>query len=99
VRATGRRIDQPIDAAADDVYPPQLDVTISPADGQDWVDPGLLGADVDSEPVVPPDYAPPEELLASLHTADGSDAPATWDAMATSDDPAVRALATFWRDL
>lgn len=90
------------DAAGFD--PPMLEVSISPADGQDWVDPGLLGGaagdagdvgDLGPEPAAL--YAAPDDLLSSLHAAEGSDTGADWDSLAGSDDPAVRALAEFWR--
>ncbi len=86
--------------AGDDTYPPHLDlteVTVSPADGQEWVDPGLLGGehtDVDLDQSAP--AASPEELLDSLHSADGSEGEPSWDAALNSDDPAVRSLAAFW---
>lgn len=88
--------------AADDTYPPHLDlteVTVSPADGQEWVDPSLLGdehTDLDLDQGTGGPAASPEELLDSLHSADGSEGEPSWDAALNSDDPAVRSLAAFW---
>lgn len=81
----------------DDAYPPHLDVAIEPADGRAWVDPELLGADLDHEPLGGGTYAPPAELLDSLRGPD-PDAAATpsWEALAGSEDPAIRALAARW---
>jgi hypothetical protein len=75
------------------VEPALYEAPFSPADGQDWVDPGLLGGG--TGPFA--EFAPPDELLSSLHAADGSDAAPDWDALCASDDPAVRSLAQFWR--
>jgi hypothetical protein len=88
--------------ADDDTYPPHLDlteVTVSPTDGQEWVDPGLLGdehTDVALGDGATAPVASPEELLDSLHSADGSEGEPSWDAALNSDDPAVRSLAAFW---
>jgi len=81
-------------APVEEAYPPHLDVAISPTDGQEWVDPGLLGGEIDHEPVA--HLAPPAELLDSLHAADGGDGEPSWDAAHNSADPAVRSLAAFW---
>lgn len=81
--------------AGDEPYPPHLDVAITPADGQEWVDPSLLGDDhLEAEPVS--HLASPEELLGSLHEASGSDGEPSWEAAHNSDDPAIRSLAAFW---
>lgn len=81
--------------AADAPYPPHLDVAITPTDGQEWVDPGLLGDDhLEAEPVS--HLASPEELLGSLHDAAGSDGEPSWEAAHNSEDPAIRSLAAFW---
>jgi hypothetical protein len=91
---------EPADSGADhidDVYPPHLEVAISPTDGQEWVDPGLLGDDHgDLEQEQGPSMASSDELLGSLHAVDGSDGEPSWDAAHNSDDPAVRSLAAFW---
>ncbi|HEX3816583.1 MAG TPA: hypothetical protein VHX59_27385 [Mycobacteriales bacterium] len=89
------------ESAAEDVYPPHLDVTISPTDGQEWVDPGLLGdGHLDLQENLDhgsgPSMASPDELLGSLHSADGSEGEPSWEAAHNSDDPAVRSLAAFW---
>jgi hypothetical protein len=78
-------------------YPPPLDVDVVPTDGLDWVDPGLLGSETDAGPHFA--VAHPDELLASVHSADGGDGEPTWEAMHASDDPATRALAAFWDPL
>jgi hypothetical protein len=81
--------------AGDEPYPPHLDVAITPTDGQEWVDPSLLGDDhLEAEPVS--HLASPEELLGSLHDAAGSDGEPSWDAAHNSEDPAIRSLAAFW---
>lgn len=75
----------------DDV--PRLEVSVTPADGLDWVDPDLLGRAAMPDVSVP--VASAEELLADLQAAgDGDD---TWESAAASDDPAIRALAAHWR--
>ncbi|HVX44179.1 MAG TPA: hypothetical protein VHC49_09840 [Mycobacteriales bacterium] len=84
-----------LEPAAASIEPLPFEVPFGPVDGQDWVDPGLLGGDAGPEPVA--DYAPPEELLSSLHAAGGAEGAADWDVLGASDDPAVRALAEFWR--
>jgi hypothetical protein len=81
--------------AGDEAYPPHLDVAITPTDGQEWVDPNLLGDDhLEAEPVS--HLASSEELLGSLHESSGSDGEPSWEAAHNSDDPAVRSLAAFW---
>lgn len=81
--------------AGDETYPPHIDVAITPTDGQEWVDPNLLGDDhLEAEPVS--HLASPEELLGSLHEASGSDGEPSWEAAHNSEDPAIRSLAAFW---
>lgn len=89
---------QPADASP---FPPPLDLDVVPPDGSDWVDPGLLGepsaewgAGVDPAPFVAMDD--PHALLADLHAADLAEGEPSWDALAGSDDPAIRALALHW---
>jgi len=82
----------------DGPFPVRLDVDVETADGLDWVDPELLGngpAGFLADPLPP--YAPRADLLADLHHAAGSDGAASWESLAGSDDPAVRALAMHWR--
>jgi hypothetical protein len=67
-------------------FPPHLEVDVTPADGQDWVDPGHLG---EPEPGYVASTESPQALLAGLHETEGADP-------ATSDDPAIRSLALFW---
>jgi hypothetical protein len=66
-------------------FPPYLEVDVTPADGQDWVDPYLLGA---PERAFTPD-TDPRAALHHLAAAEGADP-------ARSEDPAIRALALFW---
>lgn len=87
---------------AADPFPPALEVDVAPTDGGPWVDPDLLGAAgadgadwSGTDPTPPTD--PPSALLADLAAADGADPAADWPALAASDDPAVSALARFWR--
>ena len=81
-------------APADDPFPPALSLDVDPADGGPWADPDLLG----SEPEDPePRTDPPLALLADLTAADGGDEGAGWSGVETSDDPAIRSLAAFWR--
>lgn len=90
---------EPAPSHDDDSFPPHLEVSIMPTDGRDWVDPALLGADLDTdlghEPSAAP-YALPEELLGALHAADGSGGEPSWESLRASDDPAIRALAALW---
>lgn len=67
-------------------FPPHLEVDVTPADGQDWVDPDHLG---EPEPGYLAGTESPQALLAGLHETEGADP-------ATSDDPAIRSLALFW---
>jgi hypothetical protein len=97
---------QPVDAMP---FPPLLDLDVTPSDGQAWVDPalaggtGLDGAGLGDDDLggdvlgVEPSADPPAALLADLHAADGGgdDAPSL-AALATSEDPAIRALAAHW---
>lgn len=79
-----------------DSFPPVLDLDVTPADGQDWVDPDLLGGPgTGVSPFAPVD--PPEALLSDLYQADGGADTPSWDEVSASDDPAIRALAAFWR--
>ena len=71
-------------------FPAYIEVDVTPADGRGWVDPRLLG-----EPE-PPDPQPPPgtgtgaaAALHDLRAAEGGDP-------ASSEDPAIRALARFW---
>lgn len=80
-----------------DPFPPALDLDVTPADGGPWTDPELIGgtgADPDADTAYAP--AEPAALLSDLSAADG-DPDATWQDLADSDDPAVRALAAHWR--
>ena len=79
-------------APADDPFPPALSLDVEPADGGPWADPDLLGADPGEEPRTDPPLA----LLTDLSYADGGDSP-DWASVESSDDPAIRALATYWR--
>lgn len=85
---------QPVDAHA---FPPHLDLDVVPADGLSWVDVDLLGdaTAVPTAPLVLPDS--PQALLADLHREDGADGAPSWQTVAESDDPAVRALTLFWQ--
>jgi hypothetical protein len=79
---------------ADD-FPPTLDVgdLPEPVDGFPWVDASTLGtADTYTAPADPVD---PHDLAAyaGVEVPDGTD---PWAALATSDDPAVAALARWW---
>jgi hypothetical protein len=67
-------------------FPPHLEVDVTPADGQDWVDPEHLG---EPEPAFLAGTDSPQALLAGLHESEGADPTG-------SDDPAIRALALFW---
>lgn len=71
---------------------PRLEASVTPTDGLDWADPGLLG-DVPVPAVAMP-RAPAAELLADLQAMGDGDE--TWESAARSDDPAVRALAAHW---
>lgn len=93
---------QPVDALP---FPPSLALDVTPADGQPWVDPGLLGADIAAPDLTadPPDglalappVDPPADLLADLDAADGGDGAAGPAALAASADPAIRTLAAYW---
>ena len=77
---------------ADDPFPPSLSLDVEPADGGPWADPGLLGGD----PAEQARTDPPLALLSDLTAADGGDS-TDWAAVETSDDPAVRSLAAYWR--
>jgi hypothetical protein len=78
-------------------FPPALELDVTPVDGQPWVDPELLGGDHPLEPAGPEPVDPPAALLADLHAADGGgDEPASAEALAASDDPAIRALTAYW---
>jgi hypothetical protein len=80
--------------APDSPFPPQLDLDLAPDDGQPWTDPDLLGAEHDggtAEALAPTD--PPNALLSDLAAVEGEHGP---DGLASSDDPAIRALAAYW---
>ena len=81
-------------AAATDPFPPPLDLDVRTPDGG-WVDPDLLGRTVDDGDDGD-GTDPPEALRADLAAADG-DPDADWATLRESDDPAVRALARYWR--
>ena len=88
---------EPVPHGAESPFPPALDLDVTPADGQPWVDPSLLGADHDPGPPLAEPTDPPAALLADLHAADGGgDEPASAASLAASDDPAIRALAAYW---
>lgn len=79
-------------APAEDPFPPALSLDVDPADGGPWADPDLLGADPGEDPRTDPPLA----LLSDLAAADGGD-PSDWAGVESSDDPAIRSLAAYWR--
>lgn len=79
----GDALPQPVDSSP---FPPHLEVDMTPADGQDWIDAQLLG---EPEPAFTADPEPDAAPLADLRAAEGADPAAT-------EDPAIRALALFW---
>lgn len=81
-------------APEEDPFPPALALEVEPADGGPWADPDLLGGEPGDfgEPVTDPPLA----LLSDLSYADGGDAP-DWASVESSDDPAIRSLAAYWR--
>ncbi|GIF02523.1 hypothetical protein [Actinoplanes siamensis] len=86
---------EPRETIAADDFPPALHVgdLPEPFDGFPWVDATTLGgADTYHPPTQPVD---PHELAAyaGVDIPDGAD---PWTALATSDDPAVAALARWW---
>lgn len=78
------------------MFPAALDLDVVPSDGQDWVDVDLLG-NPPAGSLTPVRLDPPGELLADLHRLDAGDGTPSWQAVAGSDDPAVRALGLRWR--
>jgi hypothetical protein len=78
------------------MFPAALDLDVVPSDGQDWVDVDLLG-NPPAGSLTPVWLDPPGELLADLHRLDAGDGTPSWQAVAGSDDPAVRALGLRWR--
>lgn len=79
-------------APAEDPFPPSLSVDVTPADGGPWADPDLLG----SEDTEIPRTDPPLALLSDLSAADRSGGD-DWGTVESSDDPAIRTLAAYWR--
>jgi hypothetical protein len=77
---------------AEDPFPPSLSLDVEPSDGGPWADPDLLGADPGEEPRTDPPLA----LLFDLTAADGGDS-SDWASVESSDDPAIRSLAAYWR--
>jgi hypothetical protein len=69
-----------------------LDELPEPAGGPPWIDASLLGAE-NTEPLEP--AGSPEGARDDLAAAD-ADPDASWDALRTTEDPAVRALARLW---
>lgn len=80
-----------------EAFPPALDLDLTPADGGPWTDPDLLGGP--DAPEAPTAWSPPTDgpiaLRPDLALAHG-DPDASWSALRSSDDPAVRALALRW---
>jgi len=90
------------DWAADDVFPPQLDIgeTPEPVDGFPWSDPAVLGDehDLSGHDAADPGAAPGGSA-GDLADYDGQAVPAgadPWQVLAGSDDPATSSLARFW---
>ncbi|CAM3559563.1 hypothetical protein [Stackebrandtia soli] len=86
------------DAAFEPQFPPELDIDPrpEPVDGPPWSDAGLLGTTTD--PAIDHVWNASYDSVdpSDLHALDGG-AGSDWDALLTSDDPAVSSLARWWQ--